>query len=411
MNTYFKRYAYPDQLFTEAPDPEVKIIVVIPCFNEPDITSVLNSLNNCISINKVEVILVINEAINAREEVTKNNLKTLAEAENWKQSMNPWFNLLINFLRLPEKHAGVGLARKAGMDEAARRFEAINRKKGLIACYDADSTCSKDYFTALYEAYYNSDHQPVGSSIYFEHPFPAEPEQQNGIIQYELHLRYYVHALRWINYPYAFQTVGSSMVVRSDIYQKIGGMNKKKAGEDFYFLHRLIPAGLFTDINSTVIYPSPRISQRVPFGTGKAMEKWQQDNSSVYFTYNLKSFEALGRFFKQINSFYETPMTHPSDVNDEAITHFLENEDFTAVLQRIKKQSRSLSQFRKQFFTYFDGFKVLKYLHFSRDHYNSNAPVIEESIKLAAIRWPDKSLTGETNKAVLNFYRNIDRLS
>ena len=410
MTTYFERYAYPQQLFSEAPDPEVKIIVVIPCFNEPDITTVLDSLNHCQAIHKAEVILVINESEKAEEAISRNNLKTLKEAIDWRQEMRPWFNLLINHLKLPEKHAGVGLARKAGMDEAARRFVAIGQENGLIACFDADSTCANNYFTTLEKAYYQSPEQPVGSAIYFEHSFPEDINLRNGIVQYELHLRYYVHALRWINYPYAFQTVGSSMVVRADIYQKIGGMNKRKAGEDFYFLHRLIPAGHFTDINETCIYPSPRISQRVPFGTGKAMEKWQQNKSEVYYTYNLKSYEALGEFFETTDFLYKKSTRYVDEFYSPVISDFLKHEDFASVLNRVKKQSSSLTQFRKQFYSYFDGFKVLKYLHFGRDNYYPNKPILEQAIELADKLWPGGLTAANSNEAVLKYYRAKDRL-
>ena len=39
---------------------------------------------------------------------------------------------------LPTKHAGVGLARKIGMDEAVRRLEEAGKTKGLILNVDSD---------------------------------------------------------------------------------------------------------------------------------------------------------------------------------------------------------------------------------------------------------------------------------
>ena len=84
-----------------------------------------------------------------------------------------------------------------------------------------------------------------GCSIYFEHPLhgPLEPKVYEAIAAYELHLRYYVQALRYAAFPYAHHTIGSSMAVRADAYAKQGGMNKRQAGEDFYFLHKIIPLG------------------------------------------------------------------------------------------------------------------------------------------------------------------------
>ena len=82
------------------------------------------------------------------------------------------------------------------------------------------------------------------ASIYYEHPVAGLAFSENlyeGIANYELHLRYYVWALRSIKFPYAFQTVGSSMLCRASSYVRYGGMNRRKAGEDFYFLQKIIP--------------------------------------------------------------------------------------------------------------------------------------------------------------------------
>ena len=57
MNTYFRRYAYPKQLFDLKPDKSLQIIIVIPCNNEPDLIISLDSLNNCSPIDGVEVII------------------------------------------------------------------------------------------------------------------------------------------------------------------------------------------------------------------------------------------------------------------------------------------------------------------------------------------------------------------
>jgi len=136
---------------------------------------------------------------------------------------------------------------------------------------------SLNRFFAEIEKHFEQHSNTPGCSIYFEHPIAGNEFEANiyeGIINYELHLRYYYQALKYCGLQYAFHTVGSSMVVRSSAYQKQGGMNKRKAGEDFYFIHKIIALGNFSELNSTVVYPSPRISDRVPFGTGKAIGDW-----------------------------------------------------------------------------------------------------------------------------------------
>src|SRR5690606_25563210 len=82
-----------------------------------------------------------------------------------------------------------------------------------------------------------------GLSLYYEHPYENVENgvHRNYIIDYEIFLRYYALGLQYAAYPYAFQTVGSSMAARASIYASIGGMNRRKAGEDFYFLHKVFP--------------------------------------------------------------------------------------------------------------------------------------------------------------------------
>ncbi len=97
-------------------------MVVIPCFNEPDLLGSLESLAICDPPGcAVEVIVVVNSSVNSIEEVRLQNQRTLEWASAWGRN-HPEVHLL-HFPDLPAKHAGVGLARKIGMDEAARRFD------------------------------------------------------------------------------------------------------------------------------------------------------------------------------------------------------------------------------------------------------------------------------------------------
>src|SRR4030095_9895180 len=122
-----------------------------------------------------------------------------------------------------------------GMDEALRRFDEVGWAEGIIAGYDADCRCETNYLTAL-ERHFQKNSQSPGCSIYFEHPLsgPLSPAVYEGAAAYELHLRYFVQALRYAGFPHAHHTLGSCMAVRACTYCKQGGMNKRKAGEDFY---------------------------------------------------------------------------------------------------------------------------------------------------------------------------------
>ena len=95
-------------------------------------------------------------------------------------------------------------------------------------------------------------------------PFESfEPVVYDAITQYELHLRYYLNAVRSTGYPYAYHTVGSSFTVRADVYCKEGGMNRRQGGEDFYFIQKVAQRGNFSECNATRVVASPRPSDRV----------------------------------------------------------------------------------------------------------------------------------------------------
>ena len=94
---------------------------------------------------------------------------------------------------LPRRGAGVGLARKIGMDEAAHRIARSRRCDGIIASLDADCEVERNFLCELEREFREHEHCP-GISIYFEHPI-LERDQDSmheAMLNYELHLRYYV---------------------------------------------------------------------------------------------------------------------------------------------------------------------------------------------------------------------------
>jgi len=386
-NIYLNRYAYPSKLIETAPNKNLELSIVIPCFNEKNLINSLLSISYCDVIKlSVEVIVIINDAENSNDTIKKQNQSTYEEAASWAARHNTsQLKFHIHYCsNLPKKHAGVGLARKIGMDEAVRRFDAaVNHKNGIIVCFDADSLCERNYLTAIAAHFKNNPKTPA-CSIHFEHPITGEYDQKvyDGIIKYELFLRYYIDALRFTNFPHAYQTIGSSMAVRSSIYQKQGGMNRRKAGEDFYFLHKIIPLGNFSEITTTKVIPSPRPSDRVPFGTGRAINQWLTSDNHVYNTYHPQTFIDLKVFISRIDELYTI------DVNDtdtflgklpKSISSFLESQDFNTNLMEIRKHcGNSLDAFRSRFFQWFNGFKILKFTHYARDHFYDEIP-IEES--------------------------------
>jgi Glycosyl transferase family 2 len=383
-NFYLERFAIRSPIITDDVNVDTSLIIVIPCYNETQLLIALQSLKNCTPcIGSVEVIVVINAAENSDDSIYFQNQKTLEESIVWieKNKRERLNFFLIQENKLPRKHAGVGLARKIGMDEAVRRFEKINNPSGVIVCFDADCTCSKNYFIEIEKAFLENKNA-TAASIKFEHKINLpiyKSNLTNGIVLYELHLRYYIECQRYAKFPYAFHTIGSSMAVRSIVYQKQGGMNKRKAGEDFYFLQKIIPLGNFLEINNAIVFPSSRTSDRVPFGTGKAMLDYLAQKDSAYYTYNFQSFKMLKVIIENIPNFYET------DWNEKkceyffgsTVNSFLQSVFFKEKIIEIKSNTSNFKSFENRFFDWFNSFMILKFVHFIRDQLYKNINLID----------------------------------
>ena len=367
MSVYLDRYAWPVELFPGYQPPEnLSMVIVIPCFKETDLIGALDALNACTPpSHELLIIVIINESETCSNDIKKLNEQTLKQLKSYKSN----YPLIFSHQKLPEKKAGVGLARKIGMDEAVRIFRKVGND-GAIVCYDADCRCDITYLDEIELAYSNPTTQ--SGIVFYEHQLHREHHEH--IINYELYLRYYIDALRFAKFPYAHQTLGSCITVRASMYEKVGGMNTRKAGEDFYFLNKTIPQGGFVEINTTTIRPSDRVSDRVPFGTGKAINDLIHLNET-YEVYHPNTFEDLKLFFSKIDAFWnedawQLPMT---------ITTFL-GDDWQNLIKELKEQVSSLEMFQKRFFHWFDAFKILKFVHFCRDEFYQNVE-LEEALE------------------------------
>ncbi len=387
---YFNKYQFIPKIQL-SPSEELGLIVVIPSFNEPNLEKSLKSLLNCKLPNCfVEIITVINYPSDSLPEIIENATycnEVVKKIDNQSNNQHLRFHSILAS-DLPKKQAGVGLARKIGMDEAAYRFFTINNPKGIIACYDADSDCMDNYLVEL-EKLWSEFPKTNACSLRYEHPISGnefEPSIYEGITQYELHLRYYNQASRFIKFPFAYHTIGSSMACCAESYVKFGGMNRHKAGEDFYFLQKIIPHGNFAELNTTCVFPSPRPSNRVPFGTGRAMLKHLQSPEESILTYDFNAFITLIPLFESIEFLYNSD-SHVINTWSKSLHPALQENlivyEFTKKVSEIKANTNSIESFRKRFFFWFDAFMLLKYLNFAHEKYFLRKPVDEESITLA----------------------------
>ena len=297
----------PIALINDKPKSDLGIVVTIPSFNEAETIKSLESLLACEESRcSVEILVNVNFSENSTFESKVFNKISFDILEQFARNKSR-DRFKIHILYFPNqkiKVAGVGWARKQIMDEAFRRLMAIDNEEGIITGFDADSTCSKNYFIEL-ENFFDNKPKATACSIKFEHELEGEKYSASiykAIALYELHLRYYVNAQKLIGTPYAFQTVGSSFAVRAKHYAGVNGMSPKKAGEDFYFLQKVIALGHFYQLNTCCVYPSSRISNRVGFGTGPSVGEISKVGEKQ--TYNFKSFLEIKKLFDVLEDLY-----------------------------------------------------------------------------------------------------------
>jgi len=416
-STYLKERALFPQKINEAPDRATGIIVVVPAYNEPGITKLLDSLANCTEPEcKVEVIIVINAPDDATGENIENNKKSIINTESWKKTnSNIFFRL---FVFEAEHHFiggwGVGLARKTGMDEAVRRFNSIDKPDGIILNLDADCTVEKNYFLAVSNELLKKDNL-AACSIYFEHPLSGNNYPDTifkYITLYELHLRYYFQGLAYSGFPYVFHTVGSAIAVKALAYIKAGGMNRKQAGEDFYFIQKLVPAGGYFNLNSTTVYSSPRASSRVPFGTGASIGKLSSDRSSTLLTYNMLAFRELRTFFELTDVFFKCS---PEQLNEhfnlipQGLRLFLDQKEWIDKMIEVKNNTSGIESFKKRFYVWFNMFRVVKYLNYVHLDFFEKKPVDSSASELLEIRGITLDLKEPLD--LLLYYRSMEKNS
>lgn len=377
---------YPAFILEKVPE-NLSVVVMIPCLNEPEIQRTLESLWNCEPIKSMcEVIVAVNNSESSADTVKDFNQQTYKNLQTWKKE-NDRPNLILHPIYAKEvnpKFAGAGMARKIGMDEAIRRFNAIGRSEGLIVSLDADCLVSANYMQRI-ETVFKENISCFAATINFRHRIEevADLKQKQGIQLYEEYLHYFKKSMEITGYPHSIYTIGSAFAVRADAYVKQGGMNRRQAGEDFYFLHKLTKLGPITEINDAFVYPSARVSDRVPFGTGASMTKWMNDTEDLVLTYNFAAFLDLKELFAKVDAFFRIEADEIEKLTSsfpDSVQEYLRKINFSEKLAEINQNSSTLLSFRKRFFQFFDAFIILRFLNLAHQNFYQQQK-LSEAIK------------------------------
>ena len=360
------------------------IVVVIPCYNEPDVLNTLQCLKGCVMPEATVLIaVVINSGEQAIETVLSQNRLTYEEVKRFSD-LNNNSNLIFYPIlceNLPKKHAGVGLARKIGMDLAIHHFKSTSKSRGIIISLDADCSVSLNFLESIHFEF--SRNNKLNATIHNFHHRVGDGFKgmlkngqklrrnyigiENAVRQYETYLRYFSSTLKDIGFPYYYHTIGSAFAVSADAYVRVGGMGRQQGGEDFYFLQKIFQIGGVMELKDTYVYPMARFSDRVPFGTGPALQKIMEESDGVMRVYSKQSFCELKKLFDMSDGFFRKSANdiiklyshlHPSLIS------FLQESNFEADLEDCNNNCANLKSFKKRFYHHFNTFKIIKYLNY-----------------------------------------------
>jgi len=313
------------------------------------------------------VLVVVNQRTDAPAADKADNMATLrllaAVDPRFSRLRLAWVDAASAGLEMPVKGGGVGLARRIGLDLALSRLDGLNNDP-LLVCLDADTLVLPDYLPALARHFAQS---ACGAAVIpFCHQRGPTAESDRIIMRYELFLRGYVLGLKLAGSPYAFHSVGSAMACRASAYVKIGGMNSRAAGEDFYFLQQLARTVGVEQLGGTTVYPSPRSSHRVPFGTGRSVSRMQAGGEGEQLFYHPACFLVLGAWLALIAA---RPDADGRSLREQAgeispsLGEFLDLSRFGEIWGKLRSNHPGREALLKAFHGWFDGLKTMKLIH------------------------------------------------
>lgn len=398
LDTYLRNYSVDQRWNLIAKNTEnISQVVVIPAYAEKEnIFSTLASLalNQPSSLEYSFILCVVNNKENSPAADIKNNQDTMEclEALVRKKSLRKFSaerelcHLLLSLAdsklklgyvdassrgcEMPPNAGGVGMARKIGMDMALRLLGNSSSLPNLILSLDADTLVQNDYLFSI-KNYFTS--RIKTAIVAYEHQMPLNHEEQTAICCYEIFLRYWVLGLRYAKSPWAFHSIGSTIATSTEAYLQVRGMNKREAGEDFYFLNKLGKIGRIHYMKDICVYPSARSSTRVPFGTGKRIYRFLSGSEQEYLLYDPRIFAILAAWLELMKTPFEYDQEEilmKAERIHPLLKNFLKSCGFNSAWSNIRRNVKDEKTLIGQYNDWFDGFKTLKLInYFTREVY------------------------------------------
>jgi hypothetical protein len=422
VQAYLSRYAEPEAFSVRDFSGTWSHAICIPACNEdPSFQQTLDSILKAHGGEKALLILVVNGAQDGDfEEANKTFLTwirqqcTLLPGPMALGKYRELDVLLVDRaspgVQLPERQ-GVGLARKITGDIALSLWERGDVASPWFLCTDADVQVPVDYLEAL-----PPDHANLSAALFpFEHILEGDAFQQEAMCLYESYLHYYVLGLHWAGSPYAHHSIGSLFAIHGDAYAAVRGFPKRRAGEDFYLLNKLIKVAPLLPLNAGRIKVRGRRSNRVPFGTGAALNEISSIRTEgiPYTVYDPQVFLGVQTWQRALTNFAYSPdlarlqqETQTENTLPENLLHgCLEEMGAYHAAESASRNTKMGLPLLRRLHEWNDAFRTLKLVHALRD---KGLPSIElhEAIEQAPFV---QALASENPMETMEAIRNMAR--
>lgn len=281
---------------------------------------------------------------------------------------------------LPKK-TGVGLARKIAADCALQLIATGNVRTNWIHCTDADAILHNNYFAS------SRDITGYSAAIYpYVHNINIQdPSHKKALLLYEISLRHYVIGLKHAQSNVAYHTIGSTIAMDAEAYARVRGFPIKESGEDFYLLNKLSKVGKIRRVNTLPIVLDGRFSNRVPFGTGKSVEKISalENLEKDFLFYHPIIFEHLKTWIDFIKYIETQPdierikKAFSTLTQHKMLSVALEKTGAFFAVATALDCSKKPSVRQQHLDIWFDSFRTLKFIHHLRETAYPSIPLKE----------------------------------
>lgn len=372
-----------------------RIYIALPILNESEnIVALLDSLS-AQNFNRFEIVACVNQydswwQNSEKVAVCYDNIKSIELLEN---TVSPNIHIIDRSTEgngWRPKKGGVGWARKTIMEYIITKAN----NNDIIVSIDADTYYPQDYLQSIVDFFSQNTKKIVGLALPYYHKLNGD-ETDRLILRYEIYMRYYLLNMMRIGNPYGYTALGSAMAFPVWAYRKTGGLTPVAAGEDFYFLQKLVKLGRIGVWSTSIAYPSPRFSDRVVFGTGPALIKGNGGDWMSYPHYHFNMFDEIATTYSLFEELYTKELETPMD------EFLLEQMKAENIWSPLRKNYKDLANFVLACTNKVDGLRILQYLR--KQH--ANTDMSDEAI---IYNYLVKYCKNEIDDSLLQKLENLD---